>query len=98
MFSLGQIVVDVPDCPVVKPMIGGLPSWVVGWGMGVGFVLLAALIICIAMVRYGANEERTRRENYARQCLVSSLESTKHCPGCGMDYNIEEKLNNVGKT
>lgn len=98
MFSLGRIVVDVPDCPVVKPMVFGLPSWVVGWGMGIGFVLLAALIVGIAIVRYGRNEEITSRQNYERQTLLEVAKNVKRCPGCGMDYSIEDRLKKVGKT
>lgn len=98
MFSLGQIVVDVPDCPVVKPMVAGLPSWVVAWGMAGSFVLLITLIVGIAIVRHDRNEEITSRQNYARQALLEAAQYVKHCPGCGMDYNIEDKLKKVGKT
>jgi hypothetical protein len=92
MFPIHQITVDVPDCPTVVPNVAGIPSWVVGWGLGISVVIVLALVAGITIARVTAHEQRTARQASRERALIDGAKLTKNCPSCGFRYSIEDEL------
>jgi hypothetical protein len=87
VFAQNTITVNVPDCPSVIPTIHGLPTWVVGWGMGIGTAVILALVIAIAIVRFEAHGRRASTERSRIDARVQLAQSRKTCPYCSGEYD-----------
>lgn len=92
MWALREIVVDIPDCPLVPPMALGMPSWVVGWGMAVLVVIVLTLTVAVGVVRFARNGELTVREKNYNEAVVSAAKLRKSCHTCGEVYDPSEEL------
>lgn len=88
------VTIDVPDCPTVLPNVMGMPSWVVGWGIAVGTIIVLALIIGVATVRILGAEERTKREQNRARALIDAARETKVCPTCATTLDPLADLKN----
>jgi hypothetical protein len=80
--KLGKIEIDVPDCPAHVPNVNGIPSWVVGWGMGVGFVV----VVCILFLIYCLAELRKEHAADRRRADIDMAKLHKACDTCGTRY------------
>jgi len=87
--KLGRVEIDVPDCPKAIPNVMGIPSWVIGWGLGISAVVILAIIIAIAAVRSEANTERNKTQR-ARLDTMRVLGPPKQCRTCGDVYDPEK--------
>lgn len=93
MFEVNKVVVDVPDCPTPPaPTIGGIPSWIFGWGGGISAVLVLALIVATAIVWYHREDEKTIRQRQHNDALVAAAKERKRCQTCGADYPAENAV------
>ena len=91
-----KIEVEIPSCPVVKPMVGNVPSWVVGWGYFVGTIVVLALIIAIACGVVSWFEYRKKKMNsrFNQELALADREISmaklhKSCDICGTEYKPE---------
>lgn len=86
MLTTGTIQIEVPDCPAVVPNVMGIPSWVIGSGMGLTFVIVLAAIVAMAYTYNTRKLEQTRQLADRRSAEVSMAKLKKHCDTCGADY------------
>jgi hypothetical protein len=91
VFAQNTITVTVPDCPTVVPTIHGLPTWVVGWGMGIGAAMLLALIVAIAVVRFQAHDTKVAVSRNNNDARVQLAQYRKTCPYCSSEYDPANK-------
>jgi hypothetical protein len=84
IFPTNHINIDVPDCPSAPaPNFHGIPTWVLGWGMGIGTVLIIATGILIA---YWIDSRVRIKQAHAN----AAAEMSKHwttCPTCKADFH-----------
>lgn len=86
--STKHIDVDVPDCPTpAAPNFHGVPTWVLGWGMGLSFVLLIGL----GFLLYALYEKHSDNKAEIKVALATAAtevsKSWTTCPTCKADFH-----------
>lgn len=89
-----KIEVEVPDCPSLPPcppMVLGIPSWVIGWGMAVVLVIIIAIVIGVVAAKTSRNESKVTIAD-KRYAAVIALGPPKRCHTCGDVYEPEDAI------
>lgn len=78
------IQIEIPNCP--GPTVGGIPSWVVGWGMAAVFVIIIAAIVAGSIVYQIRKDLQTTQLHNRHKAEIEMAKLKKSCTTCGDVY------------